>query len=94
MTSMHEVCAAVPREYNSLFSLYAIFLTLPVTTSTLERRFSKMAYIKSKLRSTMGQDRLEALLFMAAEQDISLGLSIDELVAKFSASKDRRMMLG
>lgn len=94
MTSMTDVCGAIPVEYDALFTLYAIFLTLPVTTSTLERRFSKMAYIKHKLRSTMGQARLESLLFMAAEQGVTLALDIADLVATFCAAKDRRMMLG
>ena len=35
-----------------------IYCTLPVSNATGERSFSKLAIIKSRLRSTMGEDRL------------------------------------
>ena len=35
-----------------------IFLTLPVTVATAERSFSKLSYIKNKLRNSYSQYRL------------------------------------
>ena len=57
-----------------------ILLTLPVTTASVERGFSKLSLVKTKLRSTMGQDRLEALLLASVEKDILLQLGTAELV--------------
>ena len=41
----------------------------------------------------MTQDRLEALMFAAVEGDIAADLKTEDLVAKFAAKADRRMML-
>ena len=35
-----------------------IFLTLPVTVASGERSFSKLAYVKNKLRNSSTQDRI------------------------------------
>ena len=87
-----EICTLVPDYYTDLKMLYRIFLTLPVTTSSLERGFSKLPIVKNKLR-TMTQDRLEALMFAAVEGDIAADLKTEDLVAKFAAKAERRMML-
>ena len=60
---------ALPKTYIHIRFLYKVLLTLPVTTASVERSFSKLALVKSKLRSTMSQDRLEALLLSAVEKD-------------------------
>ena len=58
-----------------------------------QRRTSilKIVVRKTKLRSTMKQDRLESLL-ATAEKDILVQLSIDDLV--FAAAADSRLGLG
>jgi hypothetical protein len=58
-------------------------LTLPVTTAFVERSSSKLALVESKIRSTMREDRLEALLLSAAKRDL-LGLKDANLAAKFA----------
>jgi len=68
-------------------------LTLAVTTANVEHGFSKLAYVKNKLRSTMSEERLEFLL-LTSEKDILLNLSVDELVSKFASSGDRGLDLG
>ena len=85
---------SVPREHEALRTAYQLLLTLPVTSAGVERSFSKLALIKSKLRTTMSQERLEALMFCAVEKDILLSLSSADLVAKFAAAADRRLELG
>ena len=59
----------------------------------VERTLSKLALVKSKLRTTMSQE-LEALLFCTAEKDVLKALSSEDLVAKFATSADRRLDLG
>ncbi|CAG2209581.1 unnamed protein product [Mytilus edulis] len=44
--------------YPSIFAIFAILVTMPVTTSTTERSFSSLRRLKTYLRSTMVQDRL------------------------------------
>jgi len=72
---------------------YKILLTLPVTTASVDRGFSKLSLVKTKLRSTMGQERLEALLLSSVEKDVLLELNNAELVACFASKTERRMLL-
>ena len=53
----------------------------------------KLAIVKNKLRSTMNQDRLQALILCVVEKDILIGLHDSELVATFAARADRKMLL-
>ena len=40
------------------------------STASVERGFSKLSVVKSKLRSTVAQGRLEALILASVERDI------------------------
>ena len=53
---------------------------IPVTTAHAERCFSKMSLVKSKLRFTMSQDRLESLMFCSVEKEILLSLDNNNLI--------------
>ena len=92
-TSILEAYRLIPLSYTELRRLYQILLTLPVTTASVERGFFKLSLVKTKLRSTMGQERLEALLLASVEKDILLQLDNAELVARFADKNDRRMLL-
>jgi hypothetical protein len=83
----------LPDSYRDLRFLYRVLLTLPVTTASVERGFSKVLIGKSKLRSTMNQDRLEALVLASIEKDLLLDLKDSDLVACFASQADRRMLL-
>jgi len=91
--SLAKLYVMVPREHEALRAAYQLLITLPVTSAGVERAFSKLSLIKSKLRTTMQQERLEALMFCAAEKDLVKSLSIDDLVGKFAAAADRRLDL-
>ena len=90
---MLTVYGQIPATYAELRLLYRVLLTLPVTTASVERGFSKLTLVKSKLRSTMTQGRLEALLIAAVERDLLIGLSDTDLVARFARVSDRKMLL-
>jgi len=81
------VLSACPRH------LYKVLLTLPVTTASVESGFSKLSLVKSKLRSTMTQETLEALLLATVEKDLLLCLDDAALVACFAAKAERKFLL-
>lgn len=68
----------------SLYTALSIALTLPISSASPERAFSKLKIIKSRLRSTMGEDRLESLMLMACEKDVSV--CTDEVIKLFSSN--------
>ena len=59
-----------PSSMNELRKLYRILITVPVISAQAERTFSKSAIIKSKLRTTCGQQRLEQLVLCSVERDL------------------------
>ena len=67
-----------------------IYLTLPVTVCEAERSFSKLSLIKNARRTTMDQDRLNALAILSIEHDITRNLSFAHVIEKFSSAKARK----
>jgi len=53
-----------------LVTACVLFMTLPVTVATAERSFSKLKIIKTYLRSTMSQERLDGLAIISIEQRV------------------------
>ena len=59
---------------------YKFLLTLSVTQVACERSFSVLKYIKSRLRSALSQEHLEAFMLMATEKDILMALDTDVVI--------------
>ena len=55
---MHDV-------FPNVSTLYKLFMTLPVSSATAERSFSRLKLIKSYLRSTMSESRLTNLALLS-----------------------------
>ena len=67
-------------------------MTIPVSSTTCERTFSKMKLIKTTLRNTMTDDRLSYICLLAVERDIDV--NVEQLINKFSnIHKNSRIML-
>ncbi|CAF2121474.1 unnamed protein product [Rotaria magnacalcarata] len=67
-------------------------MTIPVTSATCERSFSKMKTIKTALRNTMSDERLSNLCVLSIERDFKI--DFDSVVEDFSSNhKNRRIML-
>ncbi|KAL8159064.1 hypothetical protein V2J09_000601 [Rumex salicifolius] len=73
--------------------VYRILLTIPVTVATAERSFSKLKLLKSYLRSTMTQERLNGLAMVAIENDLLEKTNIEELIENFVSNNARRILL-
>jgi hypothetical protein len=55
---------------------YRVLLTIPVTVASAERSFSKLKLLKTYLRSTMTQERLNDLAIIALEGEMLEKLDI------------------
>jgi hypothetical protein len=69
--------------FENIFKVLQEFTTIPVTSCSCERAFSKMAIVKNKLRCTMAQERLDALLIIFVEQEIAKSLEMEEVIDEF-----------
>ena len=81
------------RCFPCLNSLLLIYATLPVSTSTGERSFSTLKHLKSYLRTTMGEERLNGLALMYIHKNVLSDTAkvISSTIDKFLAvDKNRR----
>jgi len=79
--------------YPNLFCLYKILVTLPIGSTKCERTFSKLKYVKNRLRSTMGQARLNALMLVNVEGELVKQLNYEDIIDSFAASQLLQNML-
>lgn len=63
--------------------LVKIALTIPVTSCTSERSFSCLRRIKTYLRSTMGQARLNHLVLLHGHKDLTRNIDINRIADDF-----------
>lgn len=71
---------------------YKILLTIPVTVASAERSFSKLKLIKTYLRSTMSQERLNGLAMLSIEKEMVEQLDYTKLIDIFASKTARRVV--
>ena len=74
----------------SVTELYKLVLTLPATSCSNERSFSVLKFVKNRLRTTMGQIRLEDLMILAVEAEQTQNLDLNHIRDLFWNMADRR----
>lgn len=70
--------------------LLQMFATLPVSTATNERSFSTLARLKTYLRNTISQNRLNGLALLATSREIPV---TEEEIIEIFAKENRRIEL-
>lgn len=73
--------------------LLQIICTLPVTSSTAEHSFSALRRLKTYLRSTMTEDRLNGLAILHVHRDIAYRMSPKEVLEIFGRRHKRKISL-
>lgn len=78
--------------FSETVSLLKILITTPTTTAESERCFSTLKRIKTFLRNTMAQDRLNALAMLSMEKNLIQNIPDlnTKVIEKFATQKDRR----
>lgn len=83
------------RSCSTLFPNITTILNLlsltSVTSSSTERANSSLKFIKSAMRSTMGEERLNALMLLYIHRDIKL--DYDKIIDDYASQHPRRMVL-
>ena len=79
--------------YPNAIIAYRILLTIPITVASVERSFSKLKLLKSYLRSTMTQERLNGLATIALENDVLEKIKYEDMIEDFISRNTRRMLL-
>jgi hAT family C-terminal dimerisation region len=68
--------------FPNMFNLVTIAITMPVSSTTCERTFSRLKLIKTFARNKMGDGRLSDMAILAIEREIMIDL--DQTVEQFS----------
>ena len=68
--------------YPNVYVLLVLAATIPVTSCECERSISMLRLVKTPLRSTMTQERLNGLAMMQYNRNIPI--DVDEVVEKFA----------
>jgi len=66
-------------------------LTLPVTTVTAERSFSKLKLIKNYFRTTLDQEKITNLAIISIEHEIVDEMDFDDIIDTFADLKSRKI---
>ena len=69
--------------FPNVWIAYKILLIIPVTSASAERSFSKLKLIKSYLRSTMSQERLNGLAILSIEKHMLKQIDFNSLIIDF-----------
>ena len=81
----------VPRTmFSEICKLLRIYLTCPVSSATAERTFSTLRRLKTYLRASMGQRRLNNLLIAATHKERTDSVNIREISQSFISLNSHR----
>jgi len=78
--------------YPNVYIAIRIMLTVPVSTASAERSFSKLKLIKNYLRNSMKQERLSGLAMLSIEADLAAKIDYKSIVEDFSKAKSRKTL--
>ena len=79
--------------YPNVYISIRIMLTMPASTASAERSFSKLKIIKNYLRNNKKQDRLSGLAILSIEADLAAKINYKSLLEDLSKAKIRRTLL-
>ena len=75
-------------------TLLQLILIMPATNATSERSFSGLRRIKTYLRSTMKQERLNSLMILHVQKERIDNLRLNQVAAEFAAKGQRASIFG
>lgn len=76
--------------YPMVDKLLRLLLTLPVSTATTERAFSAMKFVKTRLRSKMGDAYLRDYLVVYIERELAAMICSDDIIKAYDLANTRR----
>ena len=77
--------------HHLVYLLLKLVLILPVAMANVERAFSAMSIVKSKLRNKMGDSLLDDCLVTYIERDAFSEVNEDDIIDSFMAMQKRRL---
>ncbi|XP_026818973.1 zinc finger MYM-type protein 1-like [Rhopalosiphum maidis] len=93
--TIHDLADTIVKEeltsiFPDVFIGTIIFLTIPVTSASAERSFSKLKLIKNYLRNSIGQERLSSIAMLNIERQQTNDINIENIIDNFANKKARK----
>ena len=76
--------------FSEVHKLLRIYLTVPITSASAERTFSTLRRLKTYLRATMSQNRLNHIIILYTHKSYTDNLNITDITREFVACNERR----
>lgn len=92
-TKLQQMSPAQRALLNEVILVMKLILVMPATNATSERSFSAMRRLKSYLRSTMTQERLNHLMVMHVHKDLTDSLVLTDVANEFVSKCERRLQV-
>lgn len=93
MRTIADILNTVPfakRMFSEVDKLLRLYLTIPVTTSTGERSFLSLRRVKTYLRSTVTEERLNNIMLLHTHKEETDTLDLVEVARVFASANERR----
>ncbi len=90
LSYLKEMPASEKELINEVVKLAKLILVMPATNSTSERSFSALRRLKTYLRSTMTQQRLNNLMILHVHKELTDELKMKEIANEFIGQNERR----
>lgn len=90
-TAISSLMVCAKDMFPIISSLLKILATLPVSTATAERSFSTLKRVKTWLRTTIGQERLNDLCLLNVHRDFNMYDKNEIIINNFASKNNRRL---
>lgn len=90
---MQQLGSAEKALLSEIIIIMKLILVMPATNATSERSFSAMRRVKSYLRSTMHQERLNHLMVLHVHKDKTDQLFLPDIASEFVSKSERRFQV-
>lgn len=88
---LRSLSTAMRSMFSEVVTLVKLLLVMPATNATSERSFSALRRVKTYLRTTMTQCRLNSLMVLHVHKERTDSLELAAIANEFATSRERRL---
>ena len=90
---LRNISSAQRALLSEIYIIAKLILVMPATNAVSERSFSALRRVKTYLRSTMKQTRLNHLMILHVHKDITDSLNLNDIGNEFVRCSEHRLSL-
>ncbi|CAF3192960.1 unnamed protein product, partial [Rotaria sp. Silwood2] len=91
LNELYHEMIPLQEAFSNMMLMIKAALTFPVSSCTCERVFSKMKLIKTRIRTTMADERLSDLCILSIERDFNI--DFEQVIDQFAVNRNNSRIL-